>query len=215
MILAIDTATSTVTVALASSDGALIAGGCGTTPRSHAEELGPLLAEVFAVPGQVSQVVGGVGPGSFAGLRVGLAAAASIGWALGIPATGLCTLDVLALQAATEFSGYVVADARRGELFYGDYREGVRVDALGVLDRRVLARVVAGSPVTGDDHLLQDFDKRAKGSVLLTPTALGQAAAKAVAAGSRQSLRPMYLRAPDIAGKPGKTLPTSGSVADA
>ena len=201
MILAIDTATPTVSVALASSDGELIAGGRGTTPRSHAEELGPLLADVFAVPGQITNVVGGVGPGSFAGLRVGLAATASIGWALGIPATGLCTLDAVALASATGFSGYVVTDARRRELFFANYCDGVRVGELGVDGRQAVAERIAGATVIGDAHLLGDTNKRSIGSTVLSPAALGRAAAGAVNGGDSQSLRPLYLRAPDIAGQ--------------
>jgi tRNA threonylcarbamoyl adenosine modification protein YeaZ len=210
MILAIDTATSYATLALMNRDGALVRGGRGETPRSHAEELGPLLSTVIAGDrGDLTAVVGGRGPGSFAGLRVGLAAVASIGWALRLPVIGICTLDVVATQAGASFTGFVVSDARRSEVFYAEYHEGQRTGGLAVASRAEVATITQGQRLAGDVHLLGDEDKRSMGSINLSPLALGATAAAVVRRNEAEPLRPLYLRVPDVANQPGLRLAPS------
>jgi tRNA threonylcarbamoyladenosine biosynthesis protein TsaB len=63
------------------------------------------------------------GPGSFTGLRVGVATAKAMGYALGIPAVEIDTLDVIANQSTSEFPElHVVIDAYRGQVFHGYFR---------------------------------------------------------------------------------------------
>ena len=69
----------------------------------HGEQLAPLIDRVLREQGLVRQdltaIAVGVGPGPFTGLRVGLVTARTLGFVLGIPVYGVCTLDVLAVEA--------------------------------------------------------------------------------------------------------------------
>ncbi len=96
----------------------------------------------------LNAVVVGCGPGPFTGLRVGMATAAAYGHALGIPVYGVCSLDAIGGQTTGET--LVVTDARRREVYWARYRDGVRIDGPAVsapadVDPGV-ARAVAGSP---------------------------------------------------------------------
>ena len=75
-------------------------------------------------------VVVGCGPGPFTGLRVGMATAAAYGHALGIPVYGVCSLDAIGVDTAGDV--LVVTDARRREVYWARYRDGVRVDGPAV-----------------------------------------------------------------------------------
>src|SRR4051812_5044117 len=98
-------------------------------PRAHGERLAPAiaatLAEAGACPADLAAIVAGTGPGPFTGLRVGLATAASMGQALGIPTYGVCSLDGLG-RAAGPGRVLVATDARRREIYYATYVDGVR-----------------------------------------------------------------------------------------
>jgi len=127
VLLALDTATPAVTVAVA--DGAdVLAERTTVDPRRHGELLAPAVAEVLHVAGitvgDLTRIAVGVGPGPFTGLRVGLVTARTLGAALGLPVVGVCTLDVLALQAVDEgLAGpfRVVTDALRREVHWAEY----------------------------------------------------------------------------------------------
>lgn len=129
LLLALDTATSAVTVAL--HDGAqVIAEESLVDSRRHAETLTPMISSVVAgagrSPADLTAVAVGVGPGPFTGLRVGLATATTLGLALDIPVHGVCSLDALAHATAQQNgapSNFVVAsDARRKEVYWARYR---------------------------------------------------------------------------------------------
>ena len=82
----------------------------------------------------------GLGPGSFTGLRVGIASARALGASTGLPLSGVCTLDALALGLAearrrAAATALAVLDARRGEAFAALYSAVGRA-ALGALGRR-------------------------------------------------------------------------------
>nr|WP_221185855.1 tRNA (adenosine(37)-N6)-threonylcarbamoyltransferase complex dimerization subunit type 1 TsaB [Flexivirga oryzae] len=129
MLLALDTATSAVTVAL--HDGArVVAEESLADARRHAETLTPMIASVVASaghrPGELTDVAVGVGPGPFTGLRVGLATAVTLGLTLGIPVHGVCSLDALAHAVAGSGGApedfLVATDARRKEVYWASYR---------------------------------------------------------------------------------------------
>jgi tRNA threonylcarbamoyladenosine biosynthesis protein TsaB len=122
-LVAIETATETVAVAVRTGDGVqaeLAVGG----RRRHVESLTPalehLLGQVGLVPGDLTAIAVDVGPGLFTGLRVGVAAAKGLAQALGIGVIGLTSLEILTAAAAGNgLRGHVLAavDARRGEVF--------------------------------------------------------------------------------------------------
>ena len=133
MLLALDTATPAVTVAVADGER-LLAERTVVDARRHGELLAPAVAAVLRDAGvdcrDLTSVGVGVGPGPFTGLRVGLVTARTLGATLGVPVTGVCTLDVLALQAvrARQAAGAVpserfrvVTDARRREVHWAAY----------------------------------------------------------------------------------------------
>ncbi|WP_265571289.1 tRNA (adenosine(37)-N6)-threonylcarbamoyltransferase complex dimerization subunit type 1 TsaB [Sphingomicrobium nitratireducens] len=120
MILAIDTSTGACSVALFGAEGALVGEAHELIGRGHAEKLVPMIEAVIGnhIP---SEILVGVGPGSFTGIRVGIAAAQgmAIGW--GVPIRGLSSL---ALIAAAAEEGETVAAAMvggHGELFVQEF----------------------------------------------------------------------------------------------
>ena len=117
MILALDTSTAACTAALLEKDGTIIASSDEVIGRGHAERLVPMIEEML--DGHVpAKILVGVGPGSFTGLRVGIAAAhgMAIGWS--IPLSGMNSLALLA-ASAPESDGKIAAamTGGHGELF--------------------------------------------------------------------------------------------------
>lgn len=132
VLLAFDTATPQVTVALHDGDRVVSQYSANEAMR-HGEMLAPGIAEVLARAGAISQditaVAVGVGPGPFTGLRVGLVTARTMALALEIPVYGVCSLDILAAEAVDAgLTDFVVAtDARRKEVYLAAYVDGQRV----------------------------------------------------------------------------------------
>ena len=115
---------STPYLALALYENGLLASSCETVGRDHAARLptslSALLKEAELTPAHLGGVGVGVGPGSYTGLRVGVAAAKGIAQGLGIPLHGESTLAAMAAGVLTEQTRVVVAlDARRGNVYAG------------------------------------------------------------------------------------------------
>ncbi len=129
-LLALDTATPATAVALDLGDGDVREvrdePPAGARP-SHTSALLPLASELLAQAGlrwaDLSRIAVGVGPGTFTGLRIGLASARAIASTRGIPLVGVSTLAALALGAVEQARASeceqlaAVIDARRGEVF--------------------------------------------------------------------------------------------------
>ena len=117
MILALDTSTAACTAALLEPDGTIIASRDEQIGRGHAERLAPMIEEML--DGHVpARIIVGVGPGSFTGLRVGIAAAhgLAIGWS--VPLAGMNSLALLAASAPPGEGKVAAALAGgHGELF--------------------------------------------------------------------------------------------------
>ena len=124
MILAIDTSLGT-SLALIDGDRVLI-DHRGEDSRRHAEALGPLLEQAMQHAGSIEQVVVGMGPGAFTGLRVGIATGESVATGLGVPLVRVCSHD--AAGAQTVAKTVVTSDVRRGERAWSLYEDGVRVE---------------------------------------------------------------------------------------
>ena len=212
LLLAIDTATSAITVALHDGDRVL-AESSTLDARRHAEYLAPGIAQVLAQAGRtaadVSAVVAGTGPAPFTGLRIGLVTARTFGFACGIPVFGVCSLDALAHQAWLEDAhglgeSFVVAtDARRKEVYWAGYDliagEVVRRGEPMVAKAQSIAEQVAGLPVIGRGALLYaDCFGPRLGPLDVSAGALAGLAASRLAAGEELAAPdPLYLRRPD------------------
>jgi tRNA threonylcarbamoyl adenosine modification protein YeaZ len=204
VILAIDTATPAVTAGIVKLDGIeVLAERVTVGARAHAEQLTPNVLAALADAGltvdDLGAVVVGCGPGPFTGLRVGMATAAAYAHALGIPVHGVCSLDAIGIEsAATVSEVLVVTDARRREVYWARYRDGVRVDGPAVdtpADVPTDADAVAGSP----EHAAL-FDLPCLAAVY--PTAAGLVRAVADWNSEPAPLIPLYLRRPDAKPQP-------------
>jgi tRNA threonylcarbamoyladenosine biosynthesis protein TsaB len=221
LLLALDTATAAVTVAL--HDGSsVLAERHQLDARRHAELLAPMIEAVLAEAGAertaLTAICCGVGPGPFTSLRVGLATARTLGFALDLPVHGVCSLDALAAGAVrlgTVPERFVVAtDARRREVYWACYRRdaagGVPVrlgdpqvgQAAEVLVDASVAGSVAGpvvGPVVGRGAVLYPDALGAAAEPLEAQAGdLATVAVQALASGHPLlPPEPLYLRRPD------------------
>jgi tRNA threonylcarbamoyl adenosine modification protein YeaZ len=136
VLLAFDTATPLVSVALHDGDRVVVEHS-SEQPMKHGEHLAPLIARALEDAGIVRQdltaIAVGVGPGPFTGLRVGVVTARTLGFVLDIPVYGVCSLDAVALEAvgtgAAAGSFLVATDARRKEVYLASYDvDGARLE---------------------------------------------------------------------------------------
>jgi tRNA threonylcarbamoyl adenosine modification protein YeaZ len=207
VLLAFDTATPYVTVAL---HGVAPDGGQGVVVERrseqrmrHGEQLAPLIESILAEAGVVRQdlsaIAVGVGPGPFTGLRVGLVTARTLAFVLEIPVYGVCSLDVVALEAALgsdpvgqEF--VVATDARRKEVYLATYDDqGRRLDGPEVVRPTEAATDL---PVAGEGPTLYP----AAFPVGIGPSLPGAGWLARAVAEELAELRdpePLYLRRPD------------------
>jgi tRNA threonylcarbamoyl adenosine modification protein YeaZ len=126
--LAIDTSTSKTIVGII-EDGAVLFEEAHEGATDHGRALSELVAKALKVSKPPHQVVVGMGPGPFTGLRVGIAFAQTFALARNIPMIGVCSLDAIKVDQ----SEYTVAiDARRKEIYWASYKDGVRVDGPSV-----------------------------------------------------------------------------------
>ena len=122
--LAIDTSTSRTCVAII-EDGTVLWTGHRDGATAHGPAL-PALVHSAITACSIDEVVVGMGPGPFTGMRIGIAFAQSFALARQIPVRGACSLDAIAAQIdSKEF--IVTVDARRKEVYWARYKDGVRV----------------------------------------------------------------------------------------
>lgn len=191
LILAFDMATSVVTSALV-RDGEPLAERI-SKPRSVLEDIDVLLREARVEPGELEALAVGTGPGSFTGVRIGLATARALAFALDVPAAGVSTLEVLAAGTA---GGVPVIDAKRGEVFVLLDGEPLCVKP-GELD------LAAGTLCVGDGALRYRAIFENQGAVI-PPDESDQhmprarfLASLAGEFGPAEAIEPLYLRVPD------------------
>jgi len=205
LVLALDTSTPAVTAALAEVTGTGMKGLAerrSVDPRAHGERLAPqvrlILDEAGVRTRDLAAIVAGVGPGPFTGLRVGLATAAAMGQALAIPTYGICSLDALG-RAAGPGRVLVATDARRREVYYATYVDGVRAtdpDVAKPADVRVdVDRAVGEGALKYGEIFGVPVDDR----VLFPPgeALIALAAERIRRQAPTESLTPLYLRRPD------------------
>ncbi|MEU9501824.1 tRNA (adenosine(37)-N6)-threonylcarbamoyltransferase complex dimerization subunit type 1 TsaB [Streptomyces sp. NPDC048196] len=205
LLLALDTATPAVTVALHDGERVL-AESRQVDARRHGELLLPAVDRVLAEAGrkldEVSAIVAGVGPGPYTGLRVGLVTAATFGAALDVPVHGLCSLDGLAHASGLTEPFVVATDARRKEVYWARYADARTRLTEPAVDRPAdIAEQVAGVPAVGAGALLYDSvftGVRRDAPEHQSAGALAELAAAKLAAGEELlPPQPLYLRRPD------------------
>jgi tRNA threonylcarbamoyladenosine biosynthesis protein TsaB len=116
VILAIDTSTAACSAALFDSDGKCVAHRDELIGRGHSERLVPMLDELLEGR-RATQILVGVGPGSFTGIRVGIAAAQGLAIAWACDLSGMSSLALLAANANADGDVAAVVDGGHGELF--------------------------------------------------------------------------------------------------
>ena len=192
-VLAIDTSVG-VSVAILRSNGELTQSQAvdhGMQGELTAELISQVVADSGLEISEITDVVVGVGPGPFTGLRVGLVTAAVFAHARNIPIHGICSLDAIAFDYAKPC--VVVTDARRKELYWARY-EGKRIGEPQVSKAEDLLAQFPGSEFVGPGAQLYPDFISGKVSELKAGSL-----AKLFATGTAQlvDVSPMYLRKPD------------------
>jgi tRNA threonylcarbamoyladenosine biosynthesis protein TsaB len=162
----------------------------------------------------VGRIAVGLGPGSFVGIRIGIATARGLAASTGLPVTGVCTLDALGVALAEcigeERSGLAVLDARRGEVFAALYSgTGERLWEPLVLSPEALAERIAGLPepmlAAGSGAVRFRHELVSRGAEIPDDSEpVHRVAARHICAlataqadGTGSRLEPIYLRPPD------------------
>ena len=165
--LAIDTATSRTIVGII-EDGKVLFEGFHEGATEHGFAITELVTKALEICPKPDQVVVGMGPGPFTGLRVGITFAHSFALAREIPVIGVCSLDAIEIKE----SEYTVAiDARRKEIYWAKYKDGVRVFGPAV-----------SKPAEVENFIIEQYPDLKKLVALST---------------SQNITEPMYLRRPD------------------
>jgi tRNA threonylcarbamoyl adenosine modification protein YeaZ len=165
--LAIDTATSRTIVGII-EDGKVLFEGFHEGATEHGFAITELVTKALEICPKPDQVVVGMGPGPFTGLRVGITFAHSFALAREIPVIGVCSLDAIEIKE----SEYTVAiDARRKEIYWAKYRDGVRILGPAV-----------SKPAEVENFIIDQYPDLKKLVALST---------------SQKITEPMYLRRPD------------------
>jgi tRNA threonylcarbamoyl adenosine modification protein YeaZ len=181
--LVLDTSTPAITVGLV-REGQVLAERVVVDGRRHGELLAVGLREVLQA-GDPDEVIVGVGPGPFTGLRVGIMTAAAFADARSLPVRGVCSLDGLAAPSTA-----VVTDARRKEVYWAVYdADGLRIEGPHVTTPAEARERITVPHVVGDGAQLYGFataDEPRYPSV-----------ARLARVHEALPLTPLYLRRPD------------------
>ena len=149
--LAIDCATENCSAALF-DDGVLVGGACRLLGRGHAEHLIPMIASL-PERGRAERIAGSLGPGSFTGVRIGLAAARALALAWGAHVVGYPTLALVAAMARADAGQQPISVAMtggHGEWFLQDFAaDGAPLGALASLSPAEAAHAAGADHVAG------------------------------------------------------------------
>jgi tRNA threonylcarbamoyladenosine biosynthesis protein TsaB len=225
LLVAIDTASEQAGVALCDG-GSVIGSVTWQTRQNHSRELLPsldwLLARHNRDKSQIGAFVVSLGPGSYAGLRVGLSTAKALAYGFGVPLIGVGRLaaDALPLATLSEARVVPVQVAGRGELAWGVYR----ASADGVLEiveprlgkaEELATGLEAGDLICGDADRLDDVARSLltaaggrivsmQASRVMAVAALGWSRLQRGEFDNPDTLVPLYLRPPAIGPQPSR-----------
>jgi len=203
IVLGLDTCLPSCSVAVLDGERVL-ATAREVMARGHQERLAPMAQAVMAEAGlafdKLDRIAVTVGPGSFTGLRVGIAFAKGLALALDKPTVGIGTLEALAAEA----NGLVfpAIDARRGQLYLQAFEDGRALMAPDALSADTAAARIAelsmGRPFTlvgSGAALLAELMPSVR--IVDAEGADACHVARLAAARAPAPLKPLYLRAPD------------------
>lgn len=196
IVLALDTAGADCSAALfSSSEGRVLSCVTETLGKGHAERLMDILDRALAEAGlelsAVERIAVTVGPGSFTGIRVGVAAARGLGLALGVEVRGISTLSVLAEEARKAGDFVVAIDARRDEVYFQHFPHGEAL-LLSVSEARERVKgldvdvIGSARPLLVDDAVSEGPDRYPAGII-----------AQLAVSGDNLPPKPLYLRGAD------------------
>jgi tRNA threonylcarbamoyl adenosine modification protein YeaZ len=192
-ILAID-ASAGISIAVRLADGQVFEQNIadhGVQGEMAAHVIEQVLKSSGITASDISDVVVGVGPGPFTGLRVGIVTATVFAYARKIPIHGICSLDAVAFDANRDC--VVVTNARRKELYWARYEAG-RVEGPEVALPEDIAKRFSAAEFIGPGADL--YPEKVSGTVIgLRAAALAELYAKGLA--QLVDVVPMYLRNPD------------------
>jgi len=196
LILALDTSTPACTAALFAADGTLFARADQMIGRGHAEYLAPMIADMLSghVP---ASILVGIGPGSFTGLRIGIACShgMAVGW--DIPIYGFSTLALIAAGAPGDGPVAVAVSGGHGELFVAEFTRP-RLKPVGEVANlpATAAAAVIGAPLVVGNGAQALVEARGSGEAVdLLPSAANTLDLPAALRSLNPS--PLYARAPD------------------
>ena len=215
IVLGLDTALGACSAAV-TRDGQALAAISEPMTRGHQERLASLVRQTMLEAGvafaDLDRIGVTVGPGSFTGLRVGLAFAKGLGLALGKPCVGVGALEALAASDPGRGLTVAVIDAKRGQVYLQMFDGGAALmapDALPIEDAAArLAELWRGGPVRlvgPGAHLLAGVAPEIEILERAAPDPLA-VCALAAARPADVPARPLYLRAPDAKLPGGKDL---------
>jgi tRNA threonylcarbamoyl adenosine modification protein YeaZ len=231
ILLAIDTAASLCAACVLDSGAGERGRAVRDLGKGHAEHLMAVVAEALdkagAAYGDLDAIAVSVGPGSFTGVRVGVAAARGLALALNVPAVGISTLEAIAAEALPEAAGIpitVALDAGRGQLYLQHFDAGaaavsgpeaVAVDAAAArISEAGGGRLLAGSGVPLLAQSATGIRMTMTGAATTDIATYARIAARRLAKAAPGSLdkpRPLYLRDADARPQDGFALPREKS----
>jgi len=193
-ILALETSTSRGSVALW-RDGALILDEAFTADRSHSSALFPILERARALAPRLDAIAVGLGPGSYAGVRISIAAALGLALADGARLLGLASVAALETSAPRYLA---IGDARRETFYFSLVENGACVEGPLLLDEPVLRERLAALPQVPVfvPALVPAFLHA--DVVLPRASRLAELAAQGKGILAEGDLEPLYLREPHI-----------------
>lgn len=208
-ILAIDTALDACSVAVYdTATEALPALETEVIGKGHAERLMAMIESVMVKAGigfaNLGRIAVTVGPGSFTGIRVGLAAARGIGLAGSLPVVGISTLDAIARGVPGDAPVFIALDARRNEVYVASYdadRQLIGEPEILTVDEAITRAIAAGIALHGSGAPLLAQQAPDSGFVVTGetdwPDIRDVARLGAAAPEPSEAPKPLYLRAPD------------------